>query len=454
MDRDYIYHSFTKTLCSKCGNPIDGKIVYGAKGVFVLKNCGACGEHLEILEEDCGYHLGKHRYDKKGTVSTVQTKADRGCPYDCGLCGHHDQHTCIGLIEITGNCDLGCPVCYARCPNGGDLDLATIEKMMDFYMAAENGKAEILQISGGEPTLHKDVIKIIEMAKNKGFRYVMLNTNGTRIAEDENFARELSKFRGGFETYLQFDGTDDGVYAKLRGRPLAGTKKRAIANLNRYNVPTTLVATIETGTNDHLCGEILVYGMDQPCVRGVNFQPVGYYGDMRPPNDRVTLSGVLNRIEKQTGKMIKTSDFIPLPCNVERVAMTYLFKDKKGFVPITRGGDLVELKDFIGNTFVFTVEDTLKNFRADSKIFDTGACCNLVGEIKKYLPKNFIFKSKEEKMKFVDENTFRISVSSFVDRYNFDMKSMQKECVHIITPDFGRIPFSAYNMLHRGRHEI
>jgi uncharacterized radical SAM superfamily Fe-S cluster-containing enzyme len=214
-----------------------------------------------------------------------------------------------------------------------------------------------------------------------------------------------------------------------------------------------LVATIDNGVNDHLCGEILVYGMNRPCVRGVNFQPVSYYGDIRPNQNRVTLSGVLNRIEKQTGKMIRTSDFIPLPCNVERVAITYLFKDKKGFIPITRNNDLSEFKDFIGNTFVFTVEDTLKNFNDDSKIFNIGACCNLINDIKKYLPKNFILKSKEDKMKFVDENTFRISVSSFVDKYNFDMKSMQKECVHIITPDFKRIPFSSYNMLHRGNYD-
>ncbi|MCL2816446.1 MAG: radical SAM protein [Oscillospiraceae bacterium] len=451
MNREYIYHSFTRTICSACGELVDGKIAYNDKGVFVLKNCGRCGDHFEILEEDYKYHLSKNKYDKRGTVSFTQTKTDKGCPYDCGLCERHDQHTCIGLIEITKKCDLNCPMCYAGHETGGDIELDLVEKMMDFYMTSENNGAEILQISGGEPALHKDAVEIIKMAKNKGFKYVMLNTNGTRIAEDEDFVRELSDFRGGFEIYLQFDGLDDEVYAKLRGKNLSGVKKRAIAALDKYNIPTTLVATIEKGVNDHLCGEILVYGMNQPCVRGVNFQPVSYYKNGRPAQDRVTLSGVLNRIEKQTGEMIRTSDFIPLPCNAERVAITYLFKDKKGFVPITRNNDLSEFKDFIGNTFVFTVEDTLKNFSENSRIFNIGSCCNLINDIKKYLPKNFILKSKEEKMKFVDENTFRISVSSFVDKYNFDMKSMQKECVHIITPDFKRIPFSAYNMLHRGK---
>ena len=424
----------------------------------MLKPCLFCGEHFELLEEDVQYHLQKYRYDKPGTQSKVQSNCVKGCPYDCGLCEKHDQHTCIGLIEITGRCNLGCPICYANSgsgSNGGfgeDLQIGTIEKMMDFYMESEGGGAELLQISGGEPTLHKDVLAVIEMAKNKGFKYVMLNTNGKRLAEDEAFVRELAKFRGGFEVYLQFDGLDDKACSELRGKSgksLADVKKQAISNLNRHRVPTTLVATIKNGVNDHLCGEILAYGMSTDCVRGVNYQPIGYYGGTAAEPDRATLSGVLNRIEKQTGKMIKASDFIPLPCNVERVAITFLLKGKKGFVPITRDRDLSEFRNLIGNTFVFTVEDVLKNFNGDSKIFNVSGCCDIIDDIKKHIPKNFILKSKEEKIRFVDENTFRISVSSFVDKYNFDMKSMQKECVHIITPDLKRIPFSSYNMLYR-----
>ncbi len=453
MNRDYIYHSFTRSLCSKCGHIIDARIVYNDRGVFIIKSCPSCGEHIEILEEDFGYHLCKNRFDKPGTKTKLQTTYQKGCPFDCGLCESHDQHTCIGLIEITNRCDINCPVCYAKNCHSGDLPLNIIEKMIDFYIEAENGDAEILQISGGEPALHKDVLNIIELAKSKGVKYVMLNTNGLRIAQDEDFVRSLAQFRGGFEVYLQYDGTDPYVYERLRGIDLYDIKKKAVENLNKYSIPTTLVSTIMGGVNDHLCGEILVYGMKQPSVRGVNFQPLGFYGETVPGLDRVTLSGVLSRIEKQTGQMIRLSDFIPLPCNVERVAITYLFRDKKGFIPITRDLDMSEFKGLIGNTFMFTVEDTLRNFNDDSRIFNVCACLDFINDIKKYLPQNFIFKSGEEKRKFVDENTFRISVSYFVDRFNFDMKSMQKECVHIITPDLKRVPFSAHNMLHRRAYD-
>lgn len=453
MNRDYIYHSFTKSLCSICEKPVDAKIIYNNDGVFILKDCPKCGEHKELLEQDYNYHLNKFKYDKPGTKSSVQTNSDLGCPYDCGLCENHDQHTCIGLIEITKRCNLNCPMCYADSGSGKDLDLLTIEKMMDFYIESENLNAEILQISGGEPTLHNDIIEIIKLARRKGIKYVMLNTNGIRIAHDEMFVKELAKFRGGFEVYLQFDGFSDDVYEQLRGQKLLDIKKKAISNLSKYNIPTTLVATIENNKNDNYCGEILVYAMNTKSVRGVNFQPVSYYCGNKPNEKRITLSGILNRIEQQTNKMLKATDFIPLPCNVERVAITYLFKHKGAYIPITRNRDLVDFKEFIGNTFMFTVEDTLKDFDENSKIFNVCKCFDFINDIKKYLPKNFILKSKEEKLKFVDENTFRISVSSFVDKYNFDIKSMQKECVHIITPDLKRVPFSAFNMIHRKKYD-
>ena len=451
--RGYVYHSYTRTICPECMELVDGKIVYDTNCAYILRQCPTHGESLELLEEDAKWHIHKSDYDKPGTASTCQTKAEKGCPYDCGLCPSHDQHTCIGLMEITRRCDMSCPTCFAEAGKGRDLDLGTIEKMMDFYMASEDGKAEILQISGGEPTMHPEILRIISMAKGKGFKYVMLNTNGLRIAEDEKFVEALGAFKGGFEVYLQFDGLDDEVYRQMRGRPLLDVKKRAIANLGKHGVPATLVCTVDKGINDGGIGQLLIYGMDEKYVRGVNFQPVAYFGRYSGERNRITLSGILKRIEEQTGGLLKMSDFMPLPCDVDRVALTYLFKENGSFIPITRGKDMSQYRNLIGNTFVFTLEDTLKTLKDEDATFGLSDCCDLLADIKRHIPKGFIFKSRENKMKFVDENTFRISVSSFVDAWNFDMKSIQKDCVHVITPDLRRMPFSAFNMLHRGRYD-
>ncbi|MGE5329173.1 MAG: radical SAM protein [Deltaproteobacteria bacterium] len=446
-DKDYTFYEAAISLCSLCLKRVDAKVVLKDNSVFLKKYCPQHGEQIELFEEDIEYFLKKRHYDKPGTSCKTQTKAEKGCPFDCGLCPNHDQHTCIGLIEITNKCDLNCRVCYSNAGSGTFLSLTEIEKMMDLYQDSEFNTAEIIQISGGEPAAHPEIIEIIRMAKRKGFKYVMLNTNGIRIANDEDFAAKLREFTGGFEVYLQFDGLVSKAYSYFRGQDLSQIKRKAVENLAKYKVPITLVCMVENEINDNELGEIIEFGIKTKYIRGINFQPVSYSGRTlgEPPQNRITLSGIIKRIESQTNKMIIKDDFVPLPCNVERVAVSYLYKSDKGFIPVTRNSSIKKHISKINNTFFFKVEDVLKETAGEG-------VCNCLGflkDFKKLMPKDFNKKSKDERMEYINDNTFRISITSFVDAYNFDLKSMQKECVHIITPDMRKIPFSAYNMLYR-----
>ncbi|MEI7718700.1 MAG: radical SAM protein, partial [archaeon] len=187
VEKKYTFLESTTSFCSECLKLVDSKIVSKDGKVFVQKFCIEHGEQTELLEEDLDYHLSKAKYEKPGNAFVSQTPIKLGCPFDCGLCNSHEQHTCNGLIEVTDSCDLCCPTCYANSGKGKFMSLSTTEKIMDFFQKVENNQAEILQISGGEPTTHPDILKIIELAKSKNFRYVMLNTNGLRIAKDEKF---------------------------------------------------------------------------------------------------------------------------------------------------------------------------------------------------------------------------------------------------------------------------
>lgn len=444
--RDYRYHEATLSLCPECRQRIPAKLVIRNDSVYLRRHCPSHGETEVLFEADARFHLAKRSYDKPGTASVTQTPVVKGCPFDCGLCPEHDQHTCIGLIEITQRCDMNCPVCFANGGGGGLLDLEQIGRMLDFYQSAEGGRGEILQISGGEPTTHPEILEMIRLAKAKQFKYIMLNTNGLRIARDPEFVQALVEFRPGFEIYLQFDGWEEQTYRKLRGQNLLNEKLAAIRNLQEHNIPLTLVATVEQGINERELGRLIHFGLTETGVRGINIQPVAYFGRTLPcPEERLTLTGVLQQIEKQMKGMLRVDEFIPLPCNVERVALTYLLKTGSEFLPITRNADVRQYLSLIDNTFAFKLDDLL--VRLKSNLFQAEYCCEcmrFLHDFKKLIPKGFNVQAPD-----AIENTFRISVTSFVDANNFDLKSMQKECVHIITPDLRRIPFSAYNLLYR-----
>ena len=452
-DRDYIFHNLTVSLCPLCLTRVMAKVVIKNGSVYLHKRCDKHGEMTSLLEEDAEYYLSTPQYNKPGTTCKTQTKIVHGCPFDCGLCPDHEQHGCIGLIEITDNCNLKCPNCYASSDTGEFLSLAKIEKMMDFLIDSEEGEGEILQISGGEPTTHPKILEILKMAKSKNFKCVMLNTNGIRIAGDESFAKALGELRGRFEVYLQFDGFKESTYKELRGRDLLGLKKKAIQNLAKYKVPITLVATVKKGVNDDEIGDIVKFGMDTKFIRGVNFQPIAYFGRLSSKADpitRITLSGILNRIEEQAGGILKKSDFVPLPCHPDKIALTYLFKQKGKYVPITRKIDIRKKLSLIDNSLAFRAEDLLRKsllglwsastVMSSAKALKELSCC---------IPLNLGSLTLDERMEYVDENTFRVSIVSFLDAYNFDLKSIKQECIHFVTPDLKKIPFSTYNMIHR-----
>ena len=155
MDRDYVYYEYTNSLCNECLKVIPTKIIFKDTKVYLLKHCSEHGEQLELLEHDIDYFKHKRDFDKAGTITKTQTEVKHGCPYDCGLCPNHDQHSCINLIEVTNKCNMCCNTCYAGSGKGKDKDLNTIKKMIDFAADAELSITE--QIAKHRPN---DKVKI------------------------------------------------------------------------------------------------------------------------------------------------------------------------------------------------------------------------------------------------------------------------------------------------------
>ena len=237
------------------------------------------------------------------------------CPDHCGLCPEHESGTCCVLLEVTRRCNLRCAYCFAD--GGGDSEDPSPEEMKAAVtdIVRQCGRP-LLQLSGGEPTLRNDLPALIRYAKEAGCSPVQLNTNGIRLAEDPEYVRALSD--AGLDiVFLQFDGTDDGFYEKLRGKALLQTKLEAIRACETVRLGVTLVPTVVKGVNDGDLGRLISLAASlSPCVRGVHFQPVSYFG--RTPQepkeeDRYTLDTLMADICDQAG--IPMDSFMPSRCD-------------------------------------------------------------------------------------------------------------------------------------------
>ncbi|MBI3982039.1 MAG: radical SAM protein, partial [Gemmatimonadetes bacterium] len=203
----YVFYGQTTSLCDVCLALVPAKIVIEGQNVFYLKRCRTHGMQKALISTDAAYYRLCHDYLKPGDRPLApQTRTEFGCPFDCGLCPDHEQHSCLALIDVNEACNLTCPVCFADSSPARSFHrpLPEIEAMMDALVRSE-GEPDLLQISGGEPTLHPQILDILRLAKARPIRHLMLNTNGIRIAREPEFVAELAQFKPGFEIYLQFD---------------------------------------------------------------------------------------------------------------------------------------------------------------------------------------------------------------------------------------------------------
>ncbi len=447
-EKDYTYYDFTLSLCSVCLKRVDTKIVFEGDNVFMLKRCNEHGRQKVLIATDKEYYKNCRNYMKPSEMPLkYNTSTHFGCPYDCGLCPDHEQHSCLTIIEITDRCNLTCPTCYAESsPNyGRHRTVEEVEKMLDIIVANE-GKPDVVQISGGEPTVHPDFFEILDIAKRKPIKHLMVNTNGIRIAKDEEFVARLATYMPDFEIYLQFDSFEEHALLKLRGKDLRETRRKAIENLNKYNLSTTLVVTIQKGLNDHELGSILEYGLKQRCVRGVTFQPVQVAGrleDFNPETDRYTLTECRADILKQFS-LFSEKDLIPVPCNPDALVMGYALKIEDNVIPLTRMIDPTELLKSSGNTIVYEQDEKLKSHLL--KVFTTG---NTVDSATKEIQSLLCCLPNISAPELSYENVFRVIIMSFIDAYNFDVRAIKKSCVHIVNKDGKIIPFETMNLFYR-----
>jgi 7,8-dihydro-6-hydroxymethylpterin dimethyltransferase len=446
--RKYTYYDFTLSLCPECLKRIDAKIVFEDDKVYMHKTCEYHGFYKVLIADDIAYYKNIRNYNKPSeTPYHFNTKTHYGCPYDCGLCPDHEQHSCLTVIEITDRCNLTCPTCYAASSptHGRHRSFEEVKAMLDTIVRNEK-EPDIVQISGGEPTLHPQFFEILDYAKTLPIKHLMLNTNGLLIAKDFKFVQRLKTYTPDFEIYLQFDSFSDEVLKTLRGSALSKVREKAIANLNAVNLSTTLVVTLQKGLNDHEIGDIIQYALKQKCIRGVTFQPTQIAGRLENFDasvNRVSLTEVRRKIIEQSN-LFESDDLIPVPCNPDALAMAYALKIDDQVFPLTRYINPADLLDNSKNTIVYE-QDQLLHQRL-FEIFSTGTSTDRAAE---KLHTLLCCLPAIDAPNLSYDNLFRIIIMQFVDAYNFDVRAIKKSCVHIVNKDNKIIPFETMNLFYR-----
>ena len=452
-DRPYLFYELTNSLCSTCLRKVEAKVVIQDDCVYLHKWCPEHRFQKVLISTDAEYYKLSRQTLKPGQMpAKFNTPIQYGCPYDCGLCPDHEQHSCLTLVEVTDQCNLTCPICYSESSpkRTTHRSLEQIEFMLDCVVRNE-AEPDVVQISGGEPTIHPDFFAILDAAKARPIKHLMVNTNGIKIAQDAEFAGRLKSYMPRFEIYLQFDSLEASPLRALRGADLRDIRQKALDRLNEHNISTTLVVTLKKGLNDGEIGALIDFALKQPCVRGITFQPIqsaGRLEDFDPSRDRLTLSEVRQQILRQHS-LFKPSDIIPVPCHPDCLAMAYALKIDGQAIPLTGMIDPQLLLHGQGNTIIYEQNAQLRSQLFS--LFSTAASpASSAVSLKQLLCCLPLVQAPAD---VTYQNVFRIIIMQFLDPHNFDVRSVKKSCVHIVHPDGRIIPFDTFNLFYRDRKE-
>ena len=444
----------TTSICPECLEKIDATVYERKSAVYMDKECATHGRFTARLASE-----RRHYYVADPNIESMVSCCGPG--QHCG--DQTENHSCNMLIEITQSCNLTCPTCYAGSSpqNKSFMSVQQFTDMVDGLLEKGKGDADLIQLSGGEPTIHPDFFEILEIALDKGIKQVYINTNAIKLSRRE-FAERVASYGSRVSVYLQFDGFKPATYGLLRGREdLLETKLRAAKLCEELEINTVPTMTLTREINDDEVGEFIRWASSQPrSIRKVMIQPAMYSGRYENPRliERMTVADVVNEICTQTDNEFSADDFTPIPCSDPNCfSLGVAIRTPDGLMPISRY--LPRYKDWASKAnqeMIAAVSDTFDSAGSFTdlmgKVVGSDALSGLDEEALDALLDLIESLPEDAKDSHDSQNwngMFAIGIKPFMDAYSYDQDRIDKCCVHIISTDGTPVSFCEYNAINR-----
>lgn len=477
-------------MCPVCLEKIKANIVQVNGKVLIKKSCPSHGDFNDTYWTNAElYHWAEDVSQRMSDIKPFHEQAPDRCPYDCGLCSLHTSDTVMAVIDVTNECDLKCPICFASSPSSRSIyepRKETILRMLKFLKKRDPPPPAVM-FSGGEPTVRDDIVDIVKIAHDLRFM-VLLATNGLKMAQDPRMVEKL-KNAGLNIVYLQFDGLTDSPYEKLRGAKLLQKKLQLVRLCRDFDIEVILVPTLQGGINDNEVGDIIRFAAENvDIVRGVVFQPMaftGRTGAVVSRKNRVCNSFLAEKIEEQTAGKISEKDLFPVSLMVPpiHVMNDFLAKSWPSFTPTPYCGLWNWMLVSKQSTGRFTPVNRFLDFyvfMSDLKAMSRAGTRSSISKVGIYLRLLFAALRSLDWSKVQQEaglinavktlikihvnpsyaslgeirrRLLLIGCMAFMDAYTFDIERAKRCVIHYVTPAHQLIPFCVYNIFYRRQIE-
>jgi 7,8-dihydro-6-hydroxymethylpterin dimethyltransferase len=471
----HIYYGLTKSLCAICKKSVDAKIHFRDDKVWFNKYCPAHGHQEVMVASSVAWYLDALSFVAPASPPRGETKPVKaGCPYDCGPCKSHQQRVFMPVVPITSACNLDCPICYTINKNEDAhvLSKETFQRMLDHMVERAAGEdLDIINFTGGEPTLHPELPELLRMSRRAGFRRLTISTNGLKL-RDEAYVKELAE--AGARIVLSLDTFDDEVDMKLLGATTLKIKLRVLELLEKNDVTTTILPAIATGLNDKDVPRLLELVLQRPNVCSLEMHTLTFTGQGGvgfERSARITVPDLHDIVAKATEGRIGPMDFVPSPvAHPHCYSISYvLVLDGEpptltsGYVPFTRFMSRARVFELLADSLYMQPREKVERYLTEAidEIWANASELGAVPEGERVLAtlKRLIrdmFPSDgaltlEARQKIAERATKAIYIHSHMDEESFDVSRLMKCSVGVPGEDGSNIPTCSYNVLYRER---
>ena len=360
--RPYTYLGTVQGMCRQCRALVPARVIEEGGAVFQERLCPTCGSERARIADNVEWYLDR-------VATTVRCKPVRlpgtpvreGCPKDCGPCAFHANACHLPVFSVTNACNMECPICftYNRPDRSYFMLREELRSLLD-KLIERAAPFDLLNVTGGEPTLHPDILELLKECQRPEIGRVTMNSNGLRLAADADLCRALADL--GVYVILSFDTFRAETALKMHGRDVIAEKRRALENLQRFGVGTTLLNVMVRGLNDDEIGDVFALAKSHSVVRSVTVQTMtftGKGGKAFAPRETMPLDGAAAAIERATGGAMRAADFFAHPgAHPLCYSVAYFLKDGPRWRSFTNFLTVEELRQMIGTGYLLQPDET------------------------------------------------------------------------------------------------
>jgi uncharacterized radical SAM superfamily Fe-S cluster-containing enzyme len=460
---DHVYYSMTKGLCATCKEAVDAKIVFKDERVWFDKFCPRHGKQMVMVASSVEWYLDCLSFVAPATPPRrVLKEVSQGCPFDCGPCASHQQKVYLPVVPITSACNLDCPICYTVNKNedAHRLSKEGMQRILD-HLLEDHPEIDIINFTGGEPTLHPELPEFLEMCRAAGIRRLTISTNGLRLL-DEAYVRKLAALDA--RIVLSLDTFEPATDRVLLGANTVKAKLRVLDLLEKHDVATTILPAVAMGLNDHEVPRLLDLVLTRPHIRSLELHTLTFTGQGGvgfDRNARVTIPDLHKRIEEATEGRITGKDFVPSPlAHPHCYSICYvLLLDGGGYVPFARLTSRSRLFELLQDSLYIEPREKLEEVFRD--IIDelwaspdptpegTAVLATLKRLLNQMFPPGGPTLPILERQRIAERSARAVYIHSHMDEETFDVSRIMKCCVGVPEADGTNIPTCSYNVLYR-----